>query len=165
MTMGMPRSHRGFTLTEVVVVLTILGILAAFAAPAMTRMLAAQRIRSTSYDLFADLTYARSQAIALGHQISVQSTSGNTNWVSGWQVWDQSASPTAQLRSASAVTSGVNFTASQVAVVFDRTGRTTSSGTVSFNIVPTDTGAPSNMQRCVTLDPSGRPRSVEGACP
>lgn len=157
------RPQGGFTLTEIVVVIAILGILAAFAAPSMTKLMTTQKVRSASYDIFADLTYARSEAISRGHTVSVRSTSGGNDWITGWEIWDTTAAPSVKLRAQSALSTGVTFTADQASVSFDRTGRT-NAGTVSFNIVPTDVGATVDQKRCVRIDPSGRPRTSTGAC-
>ena len=165
----LPRRAHGFTITEVMVVLVILGVLGAFAAPAMTRLLTTQKVRSASYDLNADLTYARGEAIARGHQVSVKSVSGGTDWVSGWEVWDMTASPNVKLRQQNALAAGINFTADAQSLTYERTGRATPtpatvSGTVSFTIVPKDTSATTDMKRCVRIDPSGRPTTATGAC-
>ena len=64
------RRQHGFTAAEIVVVLAIVGILAAIAVPSMSKMLTTQAVRSAAYDLYADLTFARSEAIARGTNIT-----------------------------------------------------------------------------------------------
>jgi type IV fimbrial biogenesis protein FimT len=150
---------RGFTLVEALVVLFIIGLLAAFAFPAMTTLMAKQSVRSISYDLFADLIYARSEAINRGTTVSVVGASG-TNWKQGWSVRENEGNTT--LRSQPARTAAVLFTASQATVTFDRNGR--ADGAVTFNIVPEETTTQDDRKRCIRLDPSGRPKSSEGAC-
>jgi type IV fimbrial biogenesis protein FimT len=157
------RAQRGFTVVELLAALAIMGILAALALPSMSRLMVTQKVRSTSYDLNADLTYARSEAIARGHTVAVQSADGSTNWATGWQVWDTTAAPAVKLREQSAASAGVTFTADQVSVSFERTGRTTGP-LISFTIVPTDASATTDQKRCVKVDPSGRPRTTTGAC-
>jgi prepilin-type N-terminal cleavage/methylation domain-containing protein len=53
----------GFTLVELIVTITIVGILAALAAPAITTLIANQRLSSQANDLLSDLTFSRSEAI------------------------------------------------------------------------------------------------------
>jgi prepilin-type N-terminal cleavage/methylation domain-containing protein len=53
----------GFTLVELIVTLTIVGILSALAGPAITTLIANQRLSGQANDLLADLTYSRSEAV------------------------------------------------------------------------------------------------------
>jgi type IV fimbrial biogenesis protein FimT len=153
----------GFTIIEMLVVVVILGILAAFAAPSMRSLLITQRVRSIASDLFADLTYARSQALTLGHNVQFASSAGSTNWLSGYTIVDTTAAPNVTLRAQGAADSSIAFTADASSFAFDRSGRI-STGTVSFNIVPASGSPPTSQMRCVRIDPSGRARSVEGSC-
>ena len=168
-----PRSQRGVTAVELLIVIVILGILAAFAAPSMSRFLQTQKVRSLAYDLFADLAFARSEAISRGHSITIQSVDG-TDWNQGWTINDVTASPNVQLRvygqctgptppSPCVLAQGVTFLADQASVTFDRSGRT-GAAIVSFNIAPTDVSATADQKRCVKLDMSGRPKSAPGVC-
>jgi len=152
---------RGFTLPEMLTVIGIIGILAAFAFPAMTKFLATQAVRSASYDLFADLIYARSEAIARGTAVSLQAVT-STDYKLGYRV--MLTTPATILREQPARDSQIQFTGSQGQVVFDRSGR--ASTQVFFNIIPAAnvTDPQDYMKRCIRLDPSGRPRSTEGAC-
>ena len=153
--------NRGFTLPEMLTVIMIIGILAAFAFPAMTKFLATQAVRSASYDLFADLIYARSEAIARGTTVTIQAVSG-TDFKAGWTIKENSGNTT--LRSQPARDSRLQFTATQNSVTFDRSGR--ASNQMMFNIIPSAdiTNPQDYMKRCIRLDPSGRPKSSEGAC-
>ena len=155
--------QRGFTLPEMLVVVAIIGILAAFGFPAMTRLLTTQAVRAASYDLYADLIYARSEAIARGTTVSVNATSG-TNWKGGWSIVENAGNTV--LRTQSARTSAIDFTSTQTSVTFDRNGRASTGGPMTFNIVPDYTVSDPypNMKRCIRLDASGRPKSTEGAC-
>ncbi len=157
------RRQAGFTLTEALVVVAILGILAAFAAPSMRDLMRTQRVRSAAYDLLADLTYARGQAITLGHNVQFASSAGSTNWLSGYTIVDTTAAPNVTLRSQDAADSSIVFTADASTFVFDRSGRI-STGTVSFTITPYGGSPPTSQMRCVRIDPSGRARSAEGSC-
>ena len=151
--------QEGFTATEMMVVVLILAILAAFALPAMNAMIRTQKVRSAAYDLFADLTYARNQAITLGRDITITSTSG-TNWVNGWSLTDPNG---VVLRQVGAYSTGLVFTGTVPTLTFDRTGH--ASAITQFSIVPTDSGATDAQKRCIKMTVSGRPNSITGPCP
>jgi type IV fimbrial biogenesis protein FimT len=55
--------NKGFTLIELVITLTVAGILMALAAPSMFSFLASNRLTAQTNDLIADLSFARSEAI------------------------------------------------------------------------------------------------------
>jgi type IV fimbrial biogenesis protein FimT len=154
------RRESGFNILEIMAVIMIVGILAAFAFPAMTDLLRTQKVRSAAYDLFADLTFARGEAIARGRDVTMTSTSGN-NWLDGWMIVDTGTG--AVLRQHGQGAAGITFTADAGQVTFERNGRT-AAGRVSFSISPVDTSAPANQKRCVRIDPSGRAVSSDGVC-
>ena len=153
--------QRGFTLVEALVVIFIVGVLAAIAFPAMTTFLTTQAVRSSAYDLFADLIYARSEAISRGTSVTVMG-SGGTDWKQGWVVRENGGGTT--LRSQPSRDSAIVFTASQAAVTFDRTGRASDAVNMTFTIVPVEDTTQDYQKRCIRLDPSGRPKSAEGVC-
>jgi type IV fimbrial biogenesis protein FimT len=53
----------GFTLVELIVTITIVGILSALAGPAITTLIANQRLSSQANDLLSDLAFSRSEAV------------------------------------------------------------------------------------------------------
>ena len=69
---------------ELLVTVATLALLAALAAPGMQKLVAAQRLRSASYDLIADFTLARSEALKRASTVQVTPTS--SDWRNGWSV-------------------------------------------------------------------------------
>lgn len=65
---GMPRPRiaRGFTLLEILVVVTLIAALSLILVGAMTGGMDGLRMRSTAKELMAELRFARAQAIATG---------------------------------------------------------------------------------------------------
>lgn len=150
--------HRnaGFTLIELMVAVAILAIMASLAAPSFREILAAQRVRSTAYSIVSDLTLARSEAVKRGAEVSI--TPQSNQWINGWRT---SVVSTAEvLVTQSAVGNGVSFATAPASVTFDRNGRINSSTVVRFQLSDGST-----RMRCISLDPSGRPKSVATECP
>jgi type IV fimbrial biogenesis protein FimT len=79
------RPASGFTLIELMVVLTIAVVLGAAAAPSFSSLIANQRARAASADLYAALTLARSEAIKRNLPVSVVPVS-TSNWGAGWRI-------------------------------------------------------------------------------
>ena len=150
------RSQAGFTVTELMVVVAIVGIIAAVAAPDMVEMIRRQRVKTAAFDVFAGLTMARSEAIKRNATVTVLPNGGN--WASGFVVNDMNA---VALRTQSGWD---NVTAAGPgAVTFNGTGRLAGGGAVQISLQAVDVVGAVGM-RCVTVDLSGRAVSKEGAC-
>ena len=63
---------RGFTLTELLVTVVILGIVVSYAAPTFTRMIATNRIAMQTNEFSAALKQARAEAIRRGHAVALR---------------------------------------------------------------------------------------------
>jgi type IV fimbrial biogenesis protein FimT len=87
------RSQPGFTLFELVMVMAIIGLLAAIGLPSFKYITTSNRIAAEMNGLVGDLQYARSEAIKQGLPVTVCASSngtgcsGNTTWNTGWIVF------------------------------------------------------------------------------
>ena len=86
--------HSGFTMMELLIVIGIVGIVAAVGASSFKYVTASNRIASEINALLADMRYARSEAIRQGLPVTVCPTTNNTScsssspsWQSGWMVF------------------------------------------------------------------------------
>lgn len=68
------RKTSGFTLIELMVVIAIVGILIAVAAPSFTESIARRRLEGVANELSADLQYAKSQATSVNANVSLVTT-------------------------------------------------------------------------------------------
>jgi type IV fimbrial biogenesis protein FimT len=74
----------GFTLTELLVTVSIIAILLTLAVPSFTNLILAQNVRTGASDLQTSLIFARSEAIKRAVDVNVVPASGD--WRNGWTV-------------------------------------------------------------------------------
>ena len=152
-----PRREAGFTLTELMVVVAIMGLITALAAPSMADMVRNQRLRTASFDVFAALNLARSEAIKRNGRVTI---TPNGNWSDGWTVTDQFNNV---LQRQEAYTScGTCSIAGPATIVYASSGRVLNLGVASISV--TATNLDSSKYRCITVELSGRPVTKQGAC-
>ena len=153
----MARSPRGFTLVELMVVVALVAVLAALAAPSMRGYASQQRVKNASLDLMNTLLQARSEAVKRNDTVNVTPLTAG-NWAAGWQV-AVTAGPLVH----QGAYSSVNFACSGggcAGLSYDGTGRLTGSAARVQVSSPDATAV-----RCITVDLSGRPRTAKSACP
>ena len=148
------RRIAGFTLPELLIVVTVLVVLASAGIPAFSEFVRNQRVKTTSFDLFSTLVMARSEAITRNASVTVAPIS--SAWSNGWTVTDAGGTV---IRTASAVT---NMTITgPTSVVYRGSGRLNAASMPSFQLSATGGTV---ITRCISIDLSGRPSTKAAAC-
>ncbi len=147
---------RGFTLTELMIVVAVGAVLTAAALPSYNDFVRNQRVKTASFDVFSTLVYARSEAVTRNASVTVAPITSGT-WTSGWTVKDSGGTV---LRSQDAP-SNISITG-PASVVYVGTGRSDSASVgTPFQLAATGSTI---TTRCITIDLSGRPVTKATAC-
>ena len=162
--------QRGFSIIELVIVATIVGVLAAMAMPTLGSLVRDQRIKTAVSDINASIIYARSEAIKRNTTVAIcaknadGSGCGNTtNWGVGWIVFEDAdgngypGSVTDYLKKQDAIT-GVTVSGTGGNLSYLRDGRL--AAPLAADFVVSATGSAS---RCVAVSVSGRP-TIKPTC-
>jgi type IV fimbrial biogenesis protein FimT len=90
-----PPAHRGFTMLELVITMTVAAILMALAVPSYRYVTSTNRIAAEVNGLLGDMQFARAEAIKEGQTVTVCASSNGTSclgaaataWQNGWIVF------------------------------------------------------------------------------
>lgn len=129
----MKSSQRGFNLLELMIGITVTGVLLAIGVPSMRDMALRQRITASTQDLQLDLTLARQEAITRGAPVTVCTSSDgnncdNASWNDGRIVFaDTNSSGTLDageetIKVSKALADGLTGLSATRVVTFDATG-------------------------------------------
>ncbi|AKJ29478.1 GspH/FimT family pseudopilin [Caldimonas brevitalea] len=156
-------AHRqaGFTLVELLTVVSVIAIVTALSAPSFSRMIEAQRVRTAAFDLVTDLLLARSEATKRGGDGEIITiTPAEGGWSSGWSVQVVTGSTVLSQHNALAAT--VQFHDAPGTIAFDRDGRLVADRDLRFSV----RGASQSEDEgsCIQFDTTGRAASVKGSC-
>ena len=151
--------NAGFTTLELMIAVAILGILTAIALPAMAEMVANQRLRSTSSELFTSLVRARSQAIKNATDVALIPV--NASWDNGWTIPHPNPTYVNYPLEKHAALRNMTIATSAEDVTYRANGRLRTTPAPSFQVAATGTTA----VRCVGVDLSGRPYILKVSCP
>jgi type IV fimbrial biogenesis protein FimT len=155
------RLSRGFTLLELMLVISIVAIFAGLGVPSFSRLIANEHIRSAAGNLQSALWRARSEAIRLNRDVVLRPVVEAEGWGSGW-VAVNPAFPDQELVRRGPLT-GVVLSGGAPSVTYRASGRLRglAAGAVFELSAKSDQGA---KKRCVRIDPCGRPMMREEGC-
>ena len=164
----MRRAVAGFTLLEALMVMAIIGIMAAIALPGLGQLSASTKVKNASTELYLALIRARSEAVKRNRSVAVAAVDAG-NWDAGWQIIADTDKDGAFEPDADRVVieqgplQRVAITMADDSVVFRPTGRI-SGDAPAFDLVSEDPDY-ADLKRCVSADLTGRPFIKTEACP
>lgn len=164
--------QRGFTLTELMVVVAIVAILLSIGVPSYRYVGNSYRVSSEVNGLLGDLMYARSEALKEGQFVTVcvttngKNCTGNTSWNRGWLVFSNPSNsvqprpqdPILRLQASFPGTTPDSFDADNgvSSVTYNREGfATTAAGFPNATITLHDPTANPVWTRCLWITPQG----------
>ncbi len=171
----------GFTVIELMVVVSIMGVLAALAGPSFKDLIDGWRVRSAVEELSSTIYFARSEAIKRGGNVSVRKNcSGGLaqEWQCGWIVFTDAnfngalnpGAPQSDtvLQTFSAQTEvTVNNINNRAFFKLNRWGQIDALGVASFSITPNPLGTSSRHASALCVSSGGRIQVTKDtvACP
>jgi type IV fimbrial biogenesis protein FimT len=169
------RDQRGFTLLELMVTITVLGILLGLSVPMFKETIQNNRIVAQNNEFISGLNYARSEAIKRSDTVALcPSTNGtsctaSTDWSTGWIVFNDLNADGAlngaevALQVGPATTDGITINSPTFQFI-----RYTASGMLSgaagtFSLLKT--GCVGLKARQIGVSVTGRVSTIKVACP
>ncbi len=141
---------RGFTIIELMVTFAVLAILVTLAAPSLSDLVRDQRVKTATFDVYASLAFARSEAIKRNGDVDVIPT--GADWAAGWRVEVQADATV--LKRQDPLTA-MSITGPAGTLTYRRDGRLDGVAGPTFVVKSSENAA--ITARCVRVDLSGRP--------
>lgn len=161
----MQTTNQGFTLTELLITVAIVGIVASVAIPGLRDFITATRISSQANDFLAAIAFARSEAVKRNTTITLcPSPDGSTcssNWSAGWIVRQGSSGTVVRVYPALNGQNTMSSTGGHASIVFLAGGQIQQADT--FNLCSAN--ANDHQSREIQLTITGRvSTSTSGSC-
>ena len=147
------RPARGFTLIELMVTVTIVGVMLGIGIPSFRDFIATQAVKSAATEMATAMLLARSEAIKRNSDVTVAPLSGTT-WTTGWTV---KVGTTLLLTKEAPANVSISSTTATTSITFKSTGRPGAGAKFQFS-------GTSSAVRCVRVDLVGVPSTTSVAC-
>ncbi len=149
----------GFTLIELMVVITVMAALLAVGLPSFKDFITGQRVKTAAFSFVNAAVYARSEAIKRNTDVSMVANAGG--WKTGWTIMvganklgeQESVGDSVMIRS-------IDPKPTATQVTYQSSGRLL----VAVDDLQVSDDA-NGHARCISFDLSGLPKSRMGACP
>jgi prepilin-type N-terminal cleavage/methylation domain-containing protein len=158
------RPVQGFTLIEMLVVVALLGIFLAIAAPSFAGLIRSNKVQAAADELVTVLQYARSEAITRGVTVTLTADSATT-WNAGFNI--TAAGQILRRIDAGGLQSGITVSSGAAQASFSATGTTGGTTSQCFTLCPADqTGQCRFVGVSVTgrITPPSIDRPLTGEC-
>jgi len=166
-TLSKNRTSKGFTITELLIGIAIIGILTSVAAPSLSEYMVESRVDNEVSELQRLILSARNTAINTSKNVTICPLSGTTcgtNWQNELSVFTNNDTSLANNKSYDSdneelikikgqASSGDSLTFSQNIIIFSATGRLVSGGNSNFSYCPK---GKSDLSRSIDISLSGR---------
>jgi len=146
----------GFTLVELLVTMALVAIVMALAVPSMQGLLVSQSLKNATFELLADLSFARSQAMTRNDTIVVTPLAAGS-WDDGWSVRTSGGTTLKEQKGYAGLTLN-----GPVAISFAPNGRAVRN---DYQVAITASAAKPESYRCLRVAASGRTHIQPGTCP
>lgn len=149
--------YSGFTIIELMIVISVVGVLAVIGLPSMRDLMFEQQVKTAASDTHISLLLTRSEAIKRNTDIEMRA---NTSWNNGWNVKIPASTVLRTQDPIPGITVECNTDSDSAAetcpaaITFSRAGRPTSY--IEFRLFMEDN--PRVTMRCVSVSLSGVPR-------
>ena len=137
------RSNSGFTLTEMIVTIIIIGVIAAIAAPNLLGLLNRNRVNEAARQIEGALTEAQRQAMKSGSQCSIRIDAANET------ISNPAAPANGCLLSNRVLDDSIQLNTNTTTITFSGKGNITGS-TPPILVVSMPNGT--DLQRCIVID-------------
>ncbi len=169
-----PTPQHGVTLLELMIALSVLGILLAIGVPSYTSITRENQIASQSSNLLQTFTLARSEALKRGLRVSICPIANDdtstcmaaTDWAGGWMIFEDdfggagTLDPGDRTLRLFAPAPGITITATAAAVTYLSTA--SAQAGVTFNV--SKNGCTGTQRRTVSVAATGRTSIARTTC-
>jgi type IV fimbrial biogenesis protein FimT len=154
----------GFTLIELVVTVTLLGVLLMIAIPSFRQLILSQGVKSAAFDVFSALEYARSEAIKRpGETVSLRAGAASDGaWTTGWRLLNGGGTILRSWTVAPEITVTDKNGTPLTQVTFAKDGHADATPLLEVKSATSFAGVEA---RCIKVDLIGRATSKVGSCP